>query len=577
MKIIITMLFSMKNRTDIDFNLLKQYTILAFVAIISILSAFNIVIFHPGWPMNHEELAWVYRITFYKEAISNFDLLPLWDTESNVGLGSAWPAIYHRIFYFVAGFFYLCFGEIKLSMVFALVTFAFVGILGVYKVSLELTGNKVHSVIIAAVYPHLNYPMTDWLIRNAAAEYASFCIVTWIVWWCINLIKNRDINISISVILLFVYLGHSVIAYYSVFLLAIAVFVYYLTQNISFTEVCKPVAVAASVFALLATPVVLPIMLMWDSANMAHFGMFNPSTQYLPVIHYFGGGDYQWGKTIEGLSVEIDSFITAGIVLCIVLLTALNNIDENSRYCSAIRRFINISCIRKQLVVYTDKTLLIYLIVSLVFLLFLQLPASSWFYTYFPGAAKIQFPWRLLGFITILLLVLFVWLISKLSYFNKNISTCILIVIVGATILTNVNRDIGYEWYSENYMLKPLKYNWAEYFPKQERYQGENPSITERILSLRRDIENNDCRINSLDSLNNYYERYYDVFCTHNNELLLPYFFTGLETVEIKKSYGWTTMHSYKTERNLLVTIDFPRGASRVRYVIPSFKGIILY
>lgn len=73
-----------------------------------------------GWPANHEFSSFFTRTAIYAEHMRQGDLLPIWSSADNGGFGSPQPALYHKLFYLLAGSLLVVIGHLKASMLIAI-------------------------------------------------------------------------------------------------------------------------------------------------------------------------------------------------------------------------------------------------------------------------------------------------------------------------------------------------------------------------------------------------------------------------------------------------------------------------
>ena len=192
-----------------------------------VLSVSTVASFHPallsaGWPYNHKSLTWAYRSNLYAAAVTRGEWLPFWDASANFGLGSPMPLVYHKLYYLLAGLLQFSGLADKASAIVSLSFFALIGSCGVFAIGGQLQLSSSHRLVIAAVFPHLNYVATDWLVRGAFAGFSAVCLIPWLIWWCITLLTTTRVSRSISLLMTLALLAHSVIALFALIPLAVA-------------------------------------------------------------------------------------------------------------------------------------------------------------------------------------------------------------------------------------------------------------------------------------------------------------------------------------------------------------------
>ena len=59
---------------------------------------------HSGWPLNQGTTAPLVLVQIYAAHIRHLDLIPVWSSSDELGLGSPVLLFYHRAFFYIAGF-----------------------------------------------------------------------------------------------------------------------------------------------------------------------------------------------------------------------------------------------------------------------------------------------------------------------------------------------------------------------------------------------------------------------------------------------------------------------------------------
>jgi len=114
--------------------------------------------------------------------------------------------------------------------------------------------------------------------------------------------------------------------------------------------------------------------------TQAFTGLASPSKSMSPLTQYFVDDAFAWGEQWAAVTVELNRFV---VVTTLAVAFAAACLQVHLRRASTR-----------------------ILVGALAGYLFLQLPASNWIYAHAPGAAYIQFPWRLNAFMTPILIVL---------------------------------------------------------------------------------------------------------------------------------------------------------------------------
>src|ERR1700729_3655032 len=80
--------------------------------------ALSPVLRHSGWPLNQGATAPLLLVQIYAAHIRHLDLIPVWSSSDELGLGSPVLLFYHRAFFYFAGLISVLFGlGLKTSVV----------------------------------------------------------------------------------------------------------------------------------------------------------------------------------------------------------------------------------------------------------------------------------------------------------------------------------------------------------------------------------------------------------------------------------------------------------------------------
>lgn len=188
-----------------------RFEILFFaVTILVILACVSPVLRHPGWPQNHEGLAFVDRTLIYADHIRHGDILPIWSSSDAFGMGTPLPLFYHKTFYFVSSILFLLIGSIKAAIVLAIICFMFVGAYGMRLCVGKLTKQAPLLIIVPQLFLLSNYVFSNWLVRGAMAEFSAMMLIPWLFWWCLKLLKDKIFSLAIIPIFFLLFNAHNV-------------------------------------------------------------------------------------------------------------------------------------------------------------------------------------------------------------------------------------------------------------------------------------------------------------------------------------------------------------------------------
>ena len=337
---------------------------------------------HAGWPAAHEGLAFKFRTEVYAAHMRHGDLFPLWSSGDAFGMGTPLPLFYHKAFYLVSGPLLLLFGNVKAAVVGAIAVFMTIGAYGVRSAVRRLSSERVLLLVAPQAFLLSNYAFTNWLVRGAMAEFAAMMIVPWLLWWLLTLLIDRRFSYTIVPILFTLYLAHSAIAVVACVPLALGGIVCFVTEPRRRHDLVWRTVLAAGALAALLAPMLLMMRTFLADYNPGRItdGTFTPVRQFRPLSSYFLPHGFVWLRDPARLTVQIDVALWTGAAAVVVWLV--------------VRR------------PQVDGRILTVLLGSTAVFLFLQTKAATVVYEHVRPMDFLQFPWRLLAYVTPLLLLL---------------------------------------------------------------------------------------------------------------------------------------------------------------------------
>lgn len=372
---------------------------LLFLVLLSGLTLWSI--YHSdGWPQNHEYDGFFRRTLVYSQHFAQGDWFPIWSTTDNYDLGSPFPALYHKLFYLSAGLIFLASGVMKSSILLNLWLWLFIGGLGMYSLCRVMNFSTFTAWCGAYMLIVANYTVTDWLIRGAMGEMSAMMLVPWVMATYLAWLQPQGCSIKnyslLGIFLGLTFLGHSVMAYYLILLLGVCTLVLIFSQRISIQKLNLHLSVVALItFVCIAGPYILAMHTLGKNYDMQRLLIypFLPEYAIKPLALYFWDPSWFWGARWDSYTVQID---TPLLVLFFLGILAKCYQLYSSGHSNNLKNALK------------DKTsnsfLAILICILLVF--FLQTKWAIGFYRLFPGANYLQFPWRLLGILTPLFIVL---------------------------------------------------------------------------------------------------------------------------------------------------------------------------
>ena len=354
------------------------------------------------WPNNHEYVSFNSRTICYAMHYKECDFLPIWGSGESNNMGEPMPLYYHKLFYHISGPIYMFTENIKGAVVGAIIIFNIIGIIGLYKLFRRLKIPVNSAFLLALCLIFQNYVATEIFVRGALAELSAFMVLPWLLWWCLKFLQEEKYDHKLPLILFAVYLGHSIIAFYGVFMLMIFFVIKIISspEKKQFLQLLKNGAISAIIFGLLLSPIAIIMYKLSEYYDPSTI-KFSIRNHYIDFYKYFFDDDYIWRLHYDNYTVQLN--ILLWLTIIVLSLT------------------LGVKAIQRKIKLIPDYGFIAFSL-SFLFFLFLQLRSSIFFYDTVPGADYIQFPWRLLCFIVTIGIVLIGYLVQKTAN-TTNIST----------------------------------------------------------------------------------------------------------------------------------------------------------
>ncbi|MCX6968038.1 MAG: hypothetical protein NTZ46_09745 [Verrucomicrobia bacterium] len=357
-----------------------------FLVCLLLFTAFSLLTLKPlwighGWPKNHEINAFALRTRLYAEHYRLHDFVPLWSSTDNNGLGSAMPALYHKLFYLLSGPLFLLTGKMKIALVLPILFFLLVGAFGMYRLLQVVGASRFTCIAGGLCLIAAKYTVTNWLIRGAVAEFSAAMLIPWALYYYLLALNENRVRLGLAVSLALIFLAHSVMGYYLGLLFGLFFLLSLLFGKNRLTGALLGSTLKAAVaFALLVGPAVWLVLTLGQEYEMKRILAVpnHPCAQFPPLIRYFWDEEFVFGSDWKIYSVQLDLppllFGVAGFTSLLLL-----------------GNWVNKWGIVSPLLPLAGLGLAAF---------FLQTHLSAPFYNHLPGAAYLQFPWRLLGLLT---------------------------------------------------------------------------------------------------------------------------------------------------------------------------------
>ena len=250
-----------------------------------------------------------------------------------------------------------------------------------------------------------NYAFTDWLDpRGDLGEFAAMMLVPWLIYWCLKLVKSEEVSLLFIPVVFLLENTHSAIALVSVFSIgvALALFLAFNGKAGLLRVWRRLVLVGSATIALL-----LPLLI----AQYRFFSVYDPQTKnvsqftiqtdFVDPWHYLYDGSHRWyaADQLPPLHnfVQIDFAIWIPLVAFALIFAGSALLLSRQNKDRTLEDHVTLD---------PRPRVLWFLVVCLALYLFLQLRVSYFVYRLLPPLQVINFPWRMLAFITPLSVVL---------------------------------------------------------------------------------------------------------------------------------------------------------------------------
>ena len=497
-----------------------------------------------GWPANHESTVWATRLAVLLDAWHRGELMPLWWSEGNSGLGSPMPGLYHKLQNFVCAALLAVVGDVRLAAILSLLLFTIIGCAGVRKVALQLGASPWTATLHALLLPFASYVSADWLVRGAFAEHAAFMLLPWLVSALLELIEHGRVRVGLlSATMIALFYAHSISALFSVGLIAIAALLALARHPRRSAHILGKGMLSAAYFGLAVAPMA------WVMSVLSRpFYLEHATSGYYDV---------------QGNLTDLYNAMFVGSAPVISFWVAP---DQELRWAIAAAAVLAaIPPVRARTARRWLDPALVFLIASGALMTFLRLQAASAVYEHVPGLRYIQFPWRLLSFITVLAIALSAALFGRIrERVATPLAAIVLVVLAARSRVLHFNelRETE-EHLAESF--DPRHYvKWWEYVPAIP-YAASDEQLGEwaqGAVSL-----SPSCSVHSEGCA-----RCFLAECTTPGTIALPYAFSGLELVTDGAGHG---VPIFRDQDDARVLVPVGAGRTMLRYRRPSWGTLI--
>jgi hypothetical protein len=348
------------------------------------------VLVRPGWPSNHEGLAFRFRTLVYAFHFAQGDLLPIWSSEDFHGLGTPLPFFYHKLFYALSGALYWLLPSLKASLVCTLAALLVVGSLGLHRTLLRLGVPYGIAAAVAATLPFQGYTLCDWLVRGAMAELAACMMVPWVLFSLIHTIRVSRVPWHLYANLFLLALAHSVVAYFAAWLALLGLaFAFAGVERARLWAEARRAALFGAAWLAAVSPLLLVQLRLGRHYGVGAItsGLYDPARHFQGFVSgQLWATSWRWGHTDRWSPVQFNPETSLFLVVAVAGIALCWRRSGLGRGRG-------------------DRTLA-FLLVALALFCLLQLPPAEPLYEWVPGFRFVQFPWRLMAIAQALVLSL---------------------------------------------------------------------------------------------------------------------------------------------------------------------------
>jgi hypothetical protein len=349
---------------------------------------------HSGWPIGSAYFNELILVSLYAAHFRHFDFFPVWSSTDALGLGSPVLLYYQKAFFYVSGAILILFGgALKPTLVVTTGLFLAVGAYGMRLALGMVTESRLLRVVGSVGFLFTNYVFTDWLARGDLPEFSAMMVVPWLLYWCLNLVKNRRVSLLFIPVMALLVDTHSAIGLLSLFTLAATAVVFVAIAGLKGLRAIAPrlVVAVAGATILLAPTLLAELRMTQDYSPATKVSLFGQqvSNNFIGISQYFFGGGY--GSADRHVShnrvVQIDYVIWIPIAITLVAVVIAWAVTDRRPDRTPWGRSFHMPS-------------MLLLLGCLCIYLFLQLRISYFVYRVLSPLLAIDYPFRMLAFIT---------------------------------------------------------------------------------------------------------------------------------------------------------------------------------
>ncbi len=309
-------------------------------------------------------------------------------------------------------------------------------------------------------------------------------------------------------------------------------------------------------------PFAVPMAAMFNYGRVDFFLVYSPQTHIVPMLRYFWDNEWSWvGKEWVGLSLQIDSGLLLAFIGMLITFAWRHGTDAQDT-----------------LRVAWSITLLTLVI---IIMMALQTRAALVVFEWLPGARYIQFPWRLLLFVSISLVLCAAILLNQVRLIHSPRLAIALGLALMVSTLANKPWWVGMPrpWFSPAEVAAALHSTYdsdpPEYFPRMtgvasNPWPGWGPAA-QALRDLRQRFPYT-CQVTLLDNLDGERAKArISVSCATSGTAALPAFLVRGLRVEANR-VPIVASRSCQDPRAL---VELPAGTSLLTLRFPTWWSVM--
>jgi hypothetical protein len=344
-----------------------------------------------GWPRTHDHFAPLQRIEAFRRAFLAGSWFPIWTPFAARHYGSPYPLLYHRLFATLGGFLAVLFGSTLAAARVMTVGLLACGGLGMRRLLRVSGATEVLAFAGATLFVIAPYTLSDWIIRGAVSELTAMMLLPWLYADLALLLQGERHWLRLSAGILVLFHAHSMICYFfllsAILLLAISLIPGVRERawrGASQERLWMAAGGLVLLVGLVPHVIVASRLLPYFNVEALRKPPWRVEDNYQPLWRYLYDPFHWQVWEQETAPVEINRYVCAALV---VLWMA--------RVIRPVKRA-------------DQSPFALFLVTWAAFCLFLQTPWGHFVFALLPQASFLQFPWRLLSFLTIVAVFLLI-------------------------------------------------------------------------------------------------------------------------------------------------------------------------